>query len=295
MQKNTIYALGVFDGVHLGHQALLSACRDLADKHNQNAGVITFTTHPDSLIAGESPRLINGVEDRRLLLLSSGVDNVVEIAFNEELMHTHWSAFLQELVEQGAAGFVCGSDFRFGAGGTGTAEELEGFCKARELPCAIVPRQMVDGIRVSSTYIRELITAGEMEKANVFLCHPHLLSGEVIPGSGLGHTIGIPTANIVLPEDVVCPQLGVYACIATVEGKEYLAVTNVGTRPTVSGTHITVEPWLLDFEGDLYGKRLHLLFYKFLRPERKFDSLEELKAEIQENAMQTRKFFEKHE
>ena len=295
MRKKTIYALGFFDGVHLGHQALLAACRDLAAKNNCNAGVITFTNHPDSLVAGDTPRLINTVEDRRLLLLTGGMDYVAELPFDEELMHTHWAAFLGGLVEQGAAGFVCGSDFRFGAGGIGTAKKLETFCKARELPCAIVPQQMIDGVRVSSTHIRELIAGGEMEKATAFLGHPHLLSGEVVHGRGLGHTIGIPTANIALPESVICPKLGVYACTATVDGKEYLAVTNVGNRPTVEGTHITVEPWLLDFDGDIYGKRLHLLFWQFLRPERKFPSLEELRAEIHENAMQTRKFFENHE
>lgn len=293
--KQTIYALGFFDGVHLGHQALLAACRNLADAHGCNAGVITFTTHPDGLVAGNAPGLINTVEDRRLLLLTGGMDYVAELPFDEELKNTQWSVFLSGLVEQGAGGFVCGSDFRFGAGGMGTAEMLESFCKERNLPCAIVPQQMMDGVRVSSTYIRTLIAQGEMEKASTFLGHPHLLSGEVVHGRGLGHTIGIPTANLELPQGVICPKLGVYACVATVEGKEYLAVTNVGTRPTVSGKHITVEPWLLDFAGDIYGKRIHLLFYKFLRPERKFNSLEELQAEIQKNGAQTRKFFENYE
>ena len=294
-RKKTIYALGFFDGVHLGHQALLSACRELAAKNNCNAGVITFTNHPDSLVSGKTPALLNSMEDRRLLLLTGGMDYVAELPFDEELMRTHWAAFLRGLVEQGAAGFVCGSDFRFGADGIGTAEKLETFCKARELPYAIVPQQMIDDVRVSSTYIRRLLAEGEMEKATAFLGHPHLLSGEVIHGRGLGHTIGIPTANIALPEGVACPKLGVYACTATVDGKEHIAVTNVGTRPTVSGTHITVEPWLLDFEGDIYGKRLHLLFYAFLRPERKFDSLEELQEEIQRNATETRKFFKNYE
>ena len=295
MEKKTIYALGFFDGVHLGHQALLYACRVLADRHGCNAGVITFCTHPESLVNGTAPSLLNTVEDRRLLLLTGGIDCVAELSFDETLMHTHWSAFLEDLVEQGAAGFVCGDDFRFGEGGSGTAEMLKDFCEKRALPYTIVPQQVFDGVRVSSTIIREMIAEGSMEKAAGFLGHPHLLSGEVIHGRGLGHTIGIPTANIALPDGVICPKLGVYACIATVEGKEYLAVTNVGTRPTVDGKHITVEPWLLDFSGDLYGKRLHLLFYKFLRPEQKFDSLEELQAEIQKNGEETRKFFEKTE
>lgn len=295
MQKKTIYALGFFDGVHLGHQALLTACRHLADSCDCDAGVITFTTHPDSLVTGESPCLLNTTQDKGRLLCGYKIPTVYELPFNEKLMHTHWSVFLEALVAGGAAGFVCGSDFRFGSGGLGTAKKLEAFCKKRNLPYAIVPQQIIDGIRVSSTYIRELIEAGEMEKANAFLGHPHILSGEVVHGRGLGHTIGIPTANLHIPEGIICPKHGVYACKAIVDGNVYLAVTNVGTRPTVEGTHITVEPWLLDFAGDIYGKQLQLQFYKFLRPERKFNSLAELQGEIQKNGEETRKFFKNQE
>lgn len=291
MEKKTIYALGFFDGVHLGHQALLAACRQMADQYNCDAGVITFTTHPDRLVSGEMPLLLNKTEDRRSLLYGQKMDRVVELPFDEQLMHTHWSVFLETLVADGAGGFICGSDFRFGAGGSGTAKKLEAFCKKQELPCAIVPQQMIGDKRISSTYIRELIEEGEMERAVAFLGHPHILSGEVVHGRALGRTIGIPTANLHLPEGVICPKYGVYACKAMVEGKEYMAVTNVGTRPTVNGSYVTVEPWLLDFEGDLYGKTLHLLFYQFLRPEQKFSSLEELQREIHKNAEQVRGYF----
>ena len=116
-----------------------------------------------------------------------------------------------------------------------------------------------------------------------------MLTGEVVSGRQLGRTLGIPTANLHLPEGIVCPAFGVYACKALVDGRYYLAVTNVGVRPTVSGQGITVEPWILDFSGDLYGKEISLEFHKFLRPEKKFDSLEALKAAIAENAAQTRK------
>ena len=266
-------------------------CRRLAEKQGCNAGVVTFTTHPDSLISGEKPVLLNSPENRRFLFYGYGMDRVEELPFDEELKNTQWLDFLEALVENGAAGFVCGSDFRFGAGGCGTAKKLESYCKERNLPYGIVAQQEIDGVRVSSTYIRELIGEGEMEKAVAFLGHPHILSGQVVHGRALGRTIGIPTANLLLPEGVICPKLGVYACKAIVDGKEYLAVTNVGTRPTVEGNHITVEPWILDFEGDIYGKQLHLLFYKFLRPEQKFASLGELKAEIEKNAEQVRLFF----
>ena len=146
----------------------------------------------------------------------------------------------------------------------------------------------MDGARISSTRIRSLIEAGEVEAANKLLGHAHVLTGTVVKGKQLGRTIGIPTANLLLPEGIVCPAFGVYACKAIVDGTQYLAVTNVGIRPTVSGEGVTVEPWLLDFDGDLYGKTLVLYFYSFLRPEMRFDSLDALAAEIRRNADQTR-------
>ena len=130
-----------------------------------------------------------------------------------------------------------------------------------------------------------------MATAVRFLGHPHILTGEVVTGRRIGRTLGIPTANLKLPEETVQLRYGVYACKATVEGKTFLAVTNVGNRPTVGGHVVTVEPWLLDFKGDLYGKTLVLEFHNFLRPEKKFDSLEELKQAIHRNAEETRVFF----
>ena len=153
---------------------------------------------------------------------------------------------------------------------------------------------MLEGIRISSTHIRKLLEMGEMEQAVRFLGHPYILTGTVVPGRHLGRTIGIPTANLMLPEDMVRLCRGVYICRARLEEEEYPAVTNVGIRPTVGGTHVTVEPWLLDFEGDLYGKTLTLEFYSYLRPEMTFPSLEALREEIQENALEVRKFFDKN-
>ena len=291
--ERTIYALGFFDGVHIGHQALLAACRDLATANHCKAGAVTFAVHPDALVSGNAPTLINTIEDRTGLLKAYGMDEVVVLPFDKDLMNTHWASFLTALVADGAAGFVCGSDFRFGAGGSGTAKKLSAFCEKQQLPYAIVPQQELNGIRVSSTHIRELLAAGDVENATRFLGHPHVFTGEVVAGKGLGRTIGVPTANLQIPEGILLPKKGVYACIAHVNGKNYPAVTNIGNRPTVDGDHITVEPWLLDFAGDLYGQTLTLIFYRYLRPEKKFASLENLKAEIQKNAAETRKIFEK--
>lgn len=293
MKKKVIYALGFFDGVHRGHQALLRQCRFLADTHGCDAGVVTFSSHPDTLVTGCCPSLINTPQDRKSLLHAYGMDTVTELPFDKALMSTHWSDFLNNLVLLDAAGFVCGEDFRFGAGGNGTAKKLSAFCQSRELPCAVVPQQFLNGIRISSTHIRTLIEDGNVALAGEFLGHRHILTGTVVPGRQLGRTLGIPTANLLLPDGVVQPRCGVYACKTAVAGREYMAVTNVGHRPTVGGHQTRIESWLLDFEGDLYGQRLTLQFCQFLRPEKKFDSLEQLQAEIRQNAAQTRKIFEK--
>ncbi len=280
MNQKTIYALGFFDGVHLGHQALLKACRELAQMHGCQAGAVTFTAHPDGLVFGKAPALLSTKEDKKRLLYAYGMDTVVELPFDRTLMTTPWSDFLTQLIAGGAAGFVCGDDFRFGAGGSGTAKELTDFCQSRGLPCAVVPEQMLDGERISSTRIRASLELGDMEQVTTLLGHPYILTGQVMTGKQLGRTIGVPTANLCVPEGLLTPPYGVYACKVRFDGREYAAVTNVGIRPTVSGEGVTVEAHLLDFDGDLYGTEITVAFYKYLRPEQKFDSLEALKAQI---------------
>ena len=288
----TIFALGFFDGVHLGHQALLAATVKLAEQEGAMPGAVTFSVHPDGLVSGNAPGLLSTGCERDRLLRLYGMERVLALAFDRELMETQWSDFLEQLVQKGAAGFVCGDDFRFGAGGIGTAQTLGSWCRQRNLPYAIVPQQEVDGVRVSSTHIRGLLEKGEMEQVVRFLGHPYILSGEVVKGRSLGHTIGIPTANVLLTEGLAVPKLGVYAGYATVEGKEYPAVTNIGSRPTVGGHQVRMESWLLDFSGDLYGKQITLSLLKFLRPEEKFESLEELKEQIWKDAQQVREIIE---
>ena len=293
-QHRKIYALGFFDGVHLGHGALLAACCRLAAEHGCKAAAVTFSSHPDGLVLGKAPYLINSIEDRVRLLKEAGMDDVVVLPFDRAMQTMPWEDFLALLEKRyAAAGLVCGHDFRFGSKGAGNADLLRAYCREKGMACAVIPEQKLDGITVSSTHIRMLLERGDVENAARFLGHPHVLTGEVVSGRKLGRTLGIPTANLLIPEGVAQLRYGVYACKAQVEGEEYLAVTNVGNRPTVGGHRVTVEPWLLDFEGDLYGKALSLQFFAFLRPEKKFDSLEELKEEILENAGQTRKIFEK--
>ncbi len=287
--KKTIFALGFFDGVHLGHQALLKESRALADRLGCQAGVVTFLGHPEALVRGTPPALLNNPYDRGALFREYGMDTVKELVFDRARMEQSWEDFFREVVSFGAAGLVCGSDFRFGKGGAGTAQALREVCREAGIPCVIVPEQRLYGVRVSSTHIRALLEQGDIGQANRFLGHPHRLSGTVEPGRHLGRTIGVPTANLAYPEDLVKLPHGVYACRVNVGGKAYRAVTNVGTRPTVEGTTVKVEAWLPDYAGDLYGQTITVEFFRFLRPERKFASLEELKTQILIDAEETRK------
>lgn len=281
--RKIVYALGFFDGVHLGHQALLRSCCALAGERGWIPGAITFETHPKTLLTHEPPKLLTDVTEREALLKEFGMETVRVLPVTREVMETPWESFLQQLVAEGAAGFVCGDDFRFGLGGTGNGEKLAAFCRNRNIPCVILPEQRLDGVRLSSSHIRTLLEEGRIREANRFLGHPHRLRGQVMPGRQLGRTLGIPTANIPFPKDVAIPRRGVYACTVAIDGKTYRAVTNVGARPTVQGHEVRTESWILDYTGDLYGRELTLAFHRFLRPERTFPTLESLTAQIRKD------------
>lgn len=291
MKKNMIFALGFFDGVHRGHQTLLGECVRLAGELGCETAAITFERHPHALFRSDVPPLLSTLRDRFRLLQRYGVEHVYPFPVDEKVMSTSWEDFLEQLLQCGAAGFVCGHDFRFGRRGAGDAEKLRQFCEERGLPCVIVPEQMLGGVRISSSYIRKQIGEGDMATAVRYLGHGHMLTGTVVAGRKLGRKLGFPTANIELPEGCIVPRHGVYACRAFVGEKGYMAVCNVGSRPTVEGHQVRTETWILDFSGDLYGQVVTLEFFFFLRPEQRFGSVEELKEAVLRDAEMTRKFF----
>ena len=197
----TIYALGFFDGVHIGHQALLEKCRCLALKTGCRTGVITFDTHPLAFLTGKNPGLLTTAEDRDFLLHQRFAMETVVILPFRQVQSMPWRDFLSMMVQSHeAAGFVCGDDFRFGRKGEGNAALLEMFCREHQLPFAMVPEQTLEGVRVSSTHIRRLLEAGQVEEANRFLGHPHILSGTVKDNA------------ISIPELLICPREGRYLC-----------------------------------------------------------------------------------
>lgn len=287
--KERVIALGFFDGVHLGHAALLRRAVEEAALRGCIPAVFTFSRPPKEVVTGVPCPLINSPEDRQgLLHRLFGIKDVLMVPFDKEMMTTPWDVFVTDILVKRyhAVHLVAGHDHHFGHKNQGSPELLLEKCAQLGIGCDIIPKVERGGIEVSSTYIRRLVELGQMERAAEFLGHPHVLSQEVKHGRRIGRTIGIPTINLAVPPHVLVPSHGVYASkVCLPDGRELAGVTNVGTRPTVrNGTDVTVETFLLDFDGDLYGKTVRLEFYKHLRDEIRFDSLESLKAQIARDA-----------
>ena len=296
-QERRVIALGFFDGVHLGHGALLNRVGEMAARLNAVPAAVTFDTHPENLIlnAPAVPLLSSPLDRGSLMRRYYGIRDVIVAHFDQRMMHMPWREFVTDYLvgEHGAIHLVAGHDFHFGYKGEGNPDRLRELCGELGIGCDIIPKVERDHITISSTYIRTLIAQGEMERANEFLGHPHTLTDTVAHGKKLGSTLGFPTVNLRFQPGVLVPAYGVYATRVCFEnGESHPAVTNVGVRPTVDdGNRVTVEGFILDFHGDLYGQTVRMEFYKKLRGERKFDSLEALREEVMRNAEQTRAYF----
>lgn len=299
-QKKRVIALGFFDGVHLGHGALLTRCAQRARELDAIPAAFTFDLHPSTLIPGKEPvPLLTTPHDREgLMERYYGIQEVIVAHYDQKMMTTPWRDFVTDFLlrDHGAVHLVVGHDFHFGYRGEGDPQKLQTLCGELGIGCDVIPKVEKEGITVSSTYIRSLLAQGNMDRAVEFLGHPHVLTATVRHGKHLGSKLGFPTANLTFPAGLLVPARGVYVTRAVLEsGESYPAVTNVGVRPTVDdGETLTAEPYILDFGGDLYGQDLRVEFYHFLRPERKFDSLEELRAMVLHNADQTREYFAAH-
>ena len=294
--EKTVIALGFFDGVHRGHGALLREAAERAGELNAASAVFTFDRSPKEFVTGKPVLLINSNDDRRdIIRRVYGIQRVIFAPFDREMMTMPWQEFITELLvkQYGAVHLVAGHDYRFGHKNEGTVERLREKCRELGLGCDIIPKVELEGITVSSTYIRTLLEQGDVERAALFLGHPHCLSQTVRHGQRLGRTIGIPTVNLAVPAHVLTPERGVYITRAFLpDGRSCPGVTNVGTRPTVTeGDTVSVETYLLGFDGDLYGQTVRLDFYKRLRGEVKFPSLEALRQEILRNVAETEAYF----
>ena len=285
MNERRVIALGFFDGVHIGHGALLKKTCERATELGAIPAAMSFDTHPDTLVFGTPTELLNTMDERKHLMQSLyGIEDVIFCHFDKAMMNMDWEAFVEDYLvrELHACHLVCGHDYHFGARGFGNAERLTEKCRALGLGCDVIGEVKLDGVTVSSTYLRRLLKEGRMEEAVRFLGHGHIISGIVQHGDSRGHTLGLPTANLALDASLLVPAFGVYGGWADAgELGRYPTAVNLGVHPTVHELPRPVaEASLLGFDGDLYGRflRLELLFQ--VRPERQFSSLQELTAQI---------------
>ena len=294
-ETKRVIALGFFDGVHIGHGELLKRTKQRAAELHAMPSVLSFDVHPDTLVFGKEVPLINSAIGREEIIRRCyGIENVVFIHFNRRVMQMDWRDFLEDLIRDlEICHIVVGHDFCFGYRGQGTAARLREYCAEHGLGCDVIPPVMLDGQIVSSTHIRELIAAGEIEEANRWLGHPHTLADTVHSGYHLGRKLGTPTINMFFPHGVIVPRHGVYATKVYLEnGESYIAVTNVGVRPTVSqDDRVSVESHLLDYSGNLYGRQARVEFYAFLRDETKFSDYAALSQQIHKDAENARAYF----
>ena len=290
-----VAALGFFDGVHLGHQALMRLARQRAGELDARPSVITFDAHPDVFVHGVDVPLLTSMSGRReLIARAGGIDDVIMLHFDRHFMQTPWVDFIRSVTDgMGAVHLVMGRDFCCGWRGEGTAQRIAAWCGENGVGCDIVDQVKLDGTVVSSTHIRGLIATGDMALAARFLGHPYSMSATVVHGYERGRRMGIPTINFDVPAGVIVPRHGVYATRAVLPGGPWPAVTNVGSRPTFVGDgRVTVETNLLDFSGQLYGARVRVEYLSFLRDETRFPSQEALAEQIRQDIEASRRYFQ---
>ena len=288
-------ALGFFDGVHVGHAALLNKTKERAAQIGAMPSVLSFDVHPDNLVLGREVPLINSAIGREdIIRRCFGIDNVVFIHFNRHVMCMPWQEFVDSIIaELNVAWVVVGHDFTFGYKGQGNPQRLTEYCAQRGIGCDVIPAVTMDGRVVSSTYIRELIRAGNVKEANRYLGHPHMLADTVHSGYHLGTKMGTPTINMYFPDGVLVPKYGVYVTKVILEdGSSYVAATNVGLRPTTGDNErANVESHILDYSGNLYDRQARVEFYSYIRPERKFEDFDALSRQIKADAETSRNYF----
>lgn len=275
-------ALGVFDGVHLGHRAILATAVAEARRHGLVALACTFDPHPlEVLQPARAPLPLTSLADRLALIAETGIDAAVVVAFTREVAVVEPEGFVRDVLVGAlqARDVVVGFNHRFGRGARGDSALLEALGGKLGFRAHVIPPLAIEGTPVSSSEVRAALQAGDVERASRLLGRPYSAEGEVVRGAGRGRTLGFPTANVRTDHPLQLPA-GVYACQAFAGADRHAAVINVGVRPTFGETELLVEAHLLDFAGDLYGRRLRLQFLRRLRAERKFPDVEALRRQI---------------
>ena len=280
--------LGKFDGIHRGHRKLIQTILNRKKEYGELAVVMAFVSDRQTILTSE---------ERRILLEKMGVDILLECPLNDQIKHMKADVFIRQILKGDlqASCVVVGEDFRFGHERKGSPELLEKYGEKYDYETIVIAKEMDGNRKISSTYIREELKKGNMEKVTSLMGRDYFVEGQVVHGRGMGHKVLLPTTNLVPPRTKILPPNGVYVTSSYFGDKIYHGITNIGCKPTVGESFIGVETYLFDCKEDLYGEECRVDFKKFLRPERKFPSLEALKSRLLADAENGRRFFEKTE
>ena len=278
--------LGKFDGIHKGHQKLM---RMILEKRKQGlkSVVFTFGQMPGTVLCGKGRTILTGAE-RRKHLEGLGIDYMVECPFVPEIIQMEPEAFVEKiLVGQLHAKYIAvGPDFRFGHNRKGSVKLLKQLAPVFGYEVEVFEKECLEDKVISSTYVRYMLQNGEMETVEKLLGYPYYVSGTVVHGHAIGRKLGIPTLNLIPDDEKMLPPNGVYLTKTVFGQEEHFGITNVGVKPTISGEELKgIETHLFDYEGDLYGREVTVVFYAFERPERRFESLEDLKKQLREDVV----------
>lgn len=284
--KHPVLTTGTFDGVHLGHREIINRLRDIADRVGGETVLMTFYPHPRLVLFPDDPniQLLQTIEEKKASLKEAGIDHLILLPFTQEFAKLSALEYVRDVLVQtiGVHTVVVGYDHRFGKNREGDFSSLEEFSEMFGFHVEEIPARLIDDLSISSTKIRNALLAGAVDQANSYLGYNYLLSGCVIHGDGLGHKLGFPTANLRINDShKLIPGPGVYAVHVKIKGSNYNGMMNIGVRPTVSSSdEKRLEVHLFDFSDDLYGAEMEVRFAGRIRNEMKFNSVDELKAQL---------------
>ena len=297
--QNPVLTVGTFDGVHLGHRKIIARLHDLAKAINGESVIFTFDPHPRKVVAPAETnlRMLTTLDEKIELFEQSGIDHLIIYPFTPEFAQLTYEEFVEQILvgQIHTKSLVVGYDHKFGKGRKGDFEFLKNCADRLGFQIEKLDVLLMNESNISSTKIREAIQIGDFDTANAYLGYPFALHGTVVEGQKLGRLIQFPTANIDASDpDKIIPGYGVYAVQAKVQNKTYRGMLNIGSRPTVNhnADHRTVEVNLFDFDSDIYGEHLELIFFRKLREEQKFDSLDALKEQLAKDKADTVAFFQ---
>ena len=282
--RQSIVTIGTFDGVHIGHKAILKRLVETAKKENLDSVVLTFFPHPRMVLQQKSDiKLINTINERTQLLENTGLEHLVIHPFTHAFSRLTALEYVRDILVNSlkAKKIIIGYDHRFGRNRNADIDDLKEFGKTYNFEVEEISAKELDDVAISSTKIRKALNEGDIDTANSYLGYHFMISGEVIKGKAIGRTIQYPTANLKLKESYkLVPKNGVYVVQSLIEGKRIFGITSIGTNPTVGGKEKTIETHFLNFNEDLYGKEITIEFLKFIRDEETFDTVEILRQEI---------------